>query len=124
MVCAKLVLSTFMGHLLFYGFLRLSVTSTIIQGFLFVHSLSLLSTRLASGFLLQETGCCKLHFSATCNSPFLCKVIQDFTFSQNKFSLFFLNPLKRHKALRAFREHFLICIIKKLGRSRNKSENN
>jgi len=42
-----------MGHLLSYSFLRLSVASIVIQEFLFVHSLSFLSTRSASGFLLQ-----------------------------------------------------------------------
>ena len=54
--CVKLIMSSSMGHLLYYNFLRLSVASIILQEFLFVHCLTLLSTRSASGFLLQLNG--------------------------------------------------------------------
>ena len=47
-------MSSSMGHLLYYNFVRLSVALIILQDFLFVHSLSSLSTRSASGFLRHK----------------------------------------------------------------------
>lgn len=67
-------MSSSIGRLLFYGFLRLSVAPTIIQEFLFVHNLSFLSTRSASGFLFFSKISAAEFF--LCGYAFVCKNIK------------------------------------------------